>query len=334
MSRRQPGGKAPPGSVYIKVGLSTGYEDAKRLGARWDKSAAGKMQALIFWPDVRPPRGCWFVPPGKDVSKFRERWQLSTDRADDGYGGAWETGPTMGAPWPDDEADDYDDDGAMQLRHGLRVKQSHSLGAGTTLYISRGGVTDFTGDALVNAADEKCVYGKGVDGAVNMGNGKRAKNQPLIQERLALPVLRTQRGRWGEEEVRCETGDAKITTGGRLAVRNVIHAVAPNCASPTPSTRTGACTDIKPVAFADRVAPYKSRGGERGHRALESAYLAAMGQARDAGVRSLAFSLLSGGYFRGSQPLSKVLEIGVEAIAHGACKHDTFERAQALAFPR
>ena len=48
-----------------------------------------------------------------------------------------------------------------------------------------------------------------------------------------------------------------------------------------------------------------------------------MGQARDAGVRSLAFSLLSGGYFRGSQPLSKVLEIGVEAIAHGACKHDT-----------
>ena len=49
-----------------------------------------------------------------------------------------------------------------------------------------------------------------------------------------------------------------------------------------------------------------------------------MGQARDAGVRSLAFSLLSGGYFRGSQPLSKVLEIGVEAIAHGACKHDTF----------
>ena len=65
-----------------------------------------------------------------------------------------------------------------------------------------------------------------------------------------------------------------------------------------------------------------------------SAYLAAMGQARDAGVRSLAFSLLSGGYFRGSQPLSKVLEIGVEAIAHGACKHDTFERAQALTFPR
>ena len=57
-----------------------------------------------------------------------------------------------------------------------------------------------------------------------------------------------------------------------------------------------------------------------------------MGQARDAGVRSLAFSLLSGGYFRGSQPLSKVLEIGVEAIAHGACKHDTFERPQP--FPR
>ena len=219
----------------------------------------------------------------------------------------------------------------MEMRHGLRVKQSHSLGAGTTLYISRGGVTDFTGDALVNAADEKCVYGKGVDGAVNMGNGKRAKNQPLIQERLALPVLRTQRGRWGEEEVRCETGDAKITTGGRLAVSNVIHAVAPNCASPTP-LQLALAVDTRPVAFADRVAPYKSRGGERGHRALESAYLAAMGQARDAGVRSLAFSLLSGGYFRGSQPLSKVLEIGVEAIAHGACKHGTFERAQS--FPR
>ena len=231
MSRRQPGGKAPPGSVYIKAGYSERGE-AKRLGARWDKSAAGKAQARKFWPHDKRAAGCWFVPPGNDLTEFRQLWELSDSH--DGYDDddPYEDDDDGPMQWPDTSR--YYAEAAMEMRHGLRVKQSHSLGAGTTLYISRGGVTDFTGDALVNAADEKCVYGKGVDGAVNMGNGKRAKNQPLIQERLALPVLRTQRGRWGEEEVRCETGDAKITTGGRLAVRNVIHAVAPNCASPTP----------------------------------------------------------------------------------------------------
>ena len=40
---------APLGSVYIKAGYSERGE-AKRLGARWDKSAAGKAQARKFWP--------------------------------------------------------------------------------------------------------------------------------------------------------------------------------------------------------------------------------------------------------------------------------------------
>ena len=75
-ARREPGGKAPPGSVYIKAGYSERGE-AKRLGARWDKSAAGKAQARKFWPHDKRAAGCWFVPPGNDLTEFRQLWELS-----------------------------------------------------------------------------------------------------------------------------------------------------------------------------------------------------------------------------------------------------------------
>jgi len=78
-ARREPGGKAPPGSVYIKAGYSERGE-AKRLGARWDKSAAGKAQARKFWPHDKHAAGCWFVPPGSDLTEFRH-WELSDNAA-------------------------------------------------------------------------------------------------------------------------------------------------------------------------------------------------------------------------------------------------------------
>ena len=93
------------------------------------------------------------------------------------------------------------------------------------LIVSRGSVVDFSyppnpkSSAIVNAANEGCLGGGGVDGAISDAGGTN-----LMMDRLALPVA-------GGEDIRCPTGRAVITgpnSYGKLHVPYVIHAVGPN----------------------------------------------------------------------------------------------------------
>ena len=179
---------------------------------------------------------------------------------------------------------------------GLVVQHRFALPFGQ-LCVSQGNIVDFAGDAIVNAADTKCVYGKGVDGAINAAGG-----QELIQLRLQLPLVP------GTGNQRCPVGEARVTEGGRLRC-HVIHAVGPN---------------YNPKA--SRTQPILPNNDQL----LYEAYRASMTIAKQRGFRTVAFSLLSAGYFLGRKPLHEVLDIAARALRDGA--YAGLEEAHLVAF--
>ena len=120
-----------------------------------------------------------------------------------------------------------------------------------TIDLVHGDITQQATDAIVNAANTTLLGGGGVDGAIHRAGG------PEI-----LAACRELGG--------CATGDAKLTPGGRLPARFVIHTVGP--------------------VYRD--------GRHREPELLASAYRRSLEVAVGAELRSVAFPSISTGAYR------------------------------------
>jgi len=168
---------------------------------------------------------------------------------------------------------------ARYFVHNLKCVAKLTLGgSATVLHLAHDSVVKFTGDAIVNAANEGCLGGGGIDGEVNYQGGIE-----LEKARRELPLLDD------SPYKRCDTGDAKITIAGSLPCKKVIHAVGP---------RFGFGYD-----HDDDL------------NMLENAYMNSMLRARESGLNTVAFCILSAGIFRGNCPLKTVIKRGMDAIA-------------------
>jgi O-acetyl-ADP-ribose deacetylase (regulator of RNase III) len=176
----------------------------------------------------------------------------------------------------------------------LRPVANFALGKGITMTIARGSVVDFAANrpnslgAIVNAANEGCLGGGGVDGAINDAGGPN-----LWRDRMALPVIQ------GTTDIRCRTGDAVVTGPGdynELRVPFVIHAVGPSYFRYEEDVQEGE----EEFAIPDEL--------------LYSAYRQSLERCKENNITDVGFALLSAGIFRGRQSMQNVLSIGVMGI--------------------
>lgn len=78
--------------------------------------------------------------------------------------------------------------------------------------LTKGDITKIKSDVIVNAANSSLLGGGGVDGVIH-----RAGGSEILEE---CRQIRNQQGK-------CKTGEAVVTTAGNLPAKYVIHTVGP-----------------------------------------------------------------------------------------------------------
>jgi O-acetyl-ADP-ribose deacetylase (regulator of RNase III) len=137
------------------------------------------------------------------------------------------------------------------------------------IQLIKGDITKIKADAIVNAANSSLLGGGGVDGAIH-----RAGGPPILEECRAI------RAKQGG----CPTGEAVITTAGKLPAKYVIHTVGPVWLN-----------------------------GNKGERELlANCYRNSLQLAVKNGVKSIAFPNISTGIYHFPKP--EAAEIAIETV--------------------
>lgn len=155
------------------------------------------------------------------------------------------------------------------------------------LEVIKGDITKITVDAIVNAANSSLMGGGGVDGAIHRAGG------PAILEECRKIVAR-QGG--------CPTGEAVITTAGKLPAKFVIHTVGPVW-----------------------------RGGNNNEeKLLANCYRNSLRIAAENNCKSVAFPCISTGVY--GFPMDKAALIAAQTVKEFLAKTDSIEKVLFVCF--
>jgi len=135
----------------------------------------------------------------------------------------------------------------------------------STLELVGGDITKQATEAIVNAANSTLLGGAGVDGAIHQAGGPQ-----ILEECKKIGG--------------CPTGEARITMGGKLSAKYVIHAVGP-----------------------------VYRGGKKGEaQLLASAYQSSLALASQYQIQSISFPSISTGAY--NYPMEEAARIALTTV--------------------
>ena len=155
--------------------------------------------------------------------------------------------------------------------------------------VIKGDVTKIEVDAIVNAANSSLMGGGGVDGAIHRAGG------PAILDECKKIVAR-QGG--------CKTGEAVITTAGKLPAKYVIHTVG----------------------------PVWNGGNNNEREKLANCYFNSLTLAVENNCKTVAFPNISTGVYR--FPKEEAAKISVESIQQFLSKNDIYVTVAKSKCPR
>lgn len=147
----------------------------------------------------------------------------------------------------------------------------------------KGDITRVKADAIVNAANNSLLGGGGVDGAIHRAGGRE-----ILEECKKIGC--------------CPTGEARITTGGKLPSKKVIHTVGPI---------------------------YKD-GNQGEEKLLYNAYYNSLALAMENEIKTIAFPSISTGVY--NYPKDQAADIAIKAIKDFIIKHNSIEEVVFVLF--
>lgn len=157
----------------------------------------------------------------------------------------------------------------------------------TALTLVQGDITQQDVDAIVNAANSSLMGGGGVDGAIHRAGG------PQILEECKVYVA---------QHGRLPTGEAMITSGGRMKAKHVIHTVG----------------------------PVWHGGGNGEDELLANAYRNSLRVAVENNVKTLAFPSISTGIY--GFPIERAAKIAVETVKKFVEKNPSLKEVRIVTF--
>ena len=153
----------------------------------------------------------------------------------------------------------------------------------SVLELIEGDITEQETDAVVNAANSSLLGGGGVDGAIHRAGGPK-----ILEECRKLGG--------------CPTGEARITTGGNLKAKYVIHTVG----------------------------PIYSGGKQREAELLASAYKNSLSLASQYKLKSVAFPSISTGAY--GYPVNEAAKVAIKTVINYFNIHTDIELVRFVLF--